>query len=205
MREVGFLDQDRTRDQYRLGLKLLELGNLTLASMDLHREARIHVESLQRITGAMVNLAVFDGYRAVAIHRYDPTLDEVMRLNLLESAPLHCTSVGKAMLAFQSPEVVARIVAAGLERFTDTTIVDGNALAQDLAATRQRGYSIDNGEHQPGLRCIGAPIRDQQGRVIAAISASGSSWKVPPFEDNRIADVVIHHADMISAALGYRN
>src|SRR5215470_9370836 len=73
MREVGLLDQDREGDRYRLGLKLFELGNIVLANMDLHREARPFVEALTRVSGHVVHLAVFDGRQAVVIHRSDPS------------------------------------------------------------------------------------------------------------------------------------
>jgi DNA-binding IclR family transcriptional regulator len=113
MREVGFLDQDRTRDRYRLGLKLFEFGNIVLSNMDLHREARPYVEQLGRLTGQLVHLAVFDGRQAVVIHRSDPS-DSATPLTYIENAPVHCTSVGKAVLAFQPPMVIDRLIAAGL-------------------------------------------------------------------------------------------
>jgi len=204
MRDVGLLDQDRTRERYRLGLKLLELGNLTLGSMDIHREAQIHVASLQRVTDVAVNLAVFGGYHAIAIHRYDPSQTEFTRPTYVESAPLHCTSVGKAMLAFQPAEVIDRVVAAGLEIFTENTIGDGDKLREELSRIRERGYSTDRGEHEPGLFCVGAPIRDQQARVMAALSASGPEWKMATFTEERLSTIVKHHARKISTALGFR-
>jgi DNA-binding IclR family transcriptional regulator len=99
MREAGLLDQDRNRDRYRLGLKLYELGNIVLANMDLHREARPYVEALGRLTGQVVHLAVFDGRHAVVIGKSESQIDATSGA-FLESAPAHCTSVGKAILAY---------------------------------------------------------------------------------------------------------
>jgi DNA-binding IclR family transcriptional regulator len=200
MREVGFLDQDRTRDRYRLGLKLFEFGNVVLSNMDLHREARPYVEQLGRLTGQLVHLAVFDGRQAVVIHRSDPN-DSTTSLTHIENAPVHCTSVGKAILAFQPPAVIDRLIAAGLRRFTDTTIVDGGALKEELGRIRERGYSVDEAEHQPGLRCVGAPIQDPLGRVFAAVSVSGPAWKLPASEVDSIAKMVIHCAQSIAERL----
>src|SRR5262245_48222853 len=73
LKEVGLLDQDRHRDRYRLGIKLFELGNIVLANMDLHREARPYVEQLGKLTGQLVHLAAFDGRQAIVIHRSDPS------------------------------------------------------------------------------------------------------------------------------------
>lgn len=203
MREVGFLDQARERDRYRLGLRLFEFGNIVLSNMDLHREARPYVEALSRISGHLVHLAVFDGRQAVVIHRSDPS-DGGGPITHIEAAPVHCTSVGKAVLAFQPEPVVERVIAAGLKRFTDHTIVQATKLREELARTRKRGYAIDNEEHQPGLRCVGAPIRDQAGRVFAGISISGPSFRIPTAEVKELSKVVIHHANAISTSLGFR-
>ncbi len=203
MREVGFLDQDRERDRYRLGLKLFEYGNKVLSNLDLHREARPYIDSLRRMTEQSVHLAVFDGVQAVVIHRAEPAPGGVTPLSLLENAPVHCTSIGKAILAFQADEVVRKVVSAGLRRFTESTIVEENELVKELSGVRERGYAVDNGEHQPGLRCVGAPIRDQMGRVFASISVSASSWQVPAEKEAELSKIVIYHADQISQHLGY--
>jgi DNA-binding IclR family transcriptional regulator len=201
MRDVGLLDQERQRDRYRLGLKLFELGNVVLANMDLHREARRHVEALSQISGQVVHLALFDGRQAIVIHRATATPEGGTPLTLIEAAPVHCTSVGKAVLAFQPPEVVDGVIDAGLKRFTDKTITNGKKLRAELAQIKKRGYAVDDGEHQPGLRCIGAPIHDSAGRVIAGISISGPAWKIPVTEIESLSKIVIHHAAQISANL----
>lgn len=119
MREVGLLDQDRERERYRLGIKLFAYGNIVLANLDLHREARPYAEALGRITGLSVHLAVFGGERAVVIHRAEPAPGGLTPLNLLENAPVHCTSIGKAILAHQPESVLERLIEAGLPRYTD--------------------------------------------------------------------------------------
>ncbi len=203
MREVGLLDQDRERERYRLGIRLFAYGNIVLANMDLHREARPYAEALGRMTGLSVHLAVFGGEKAVVIHRAEPAPGGLTPLTLLENAPVHCTSIGKAILAFQPQTVIAAVIEAGLPRYTDATITDGDRLLADLSKVRERGYAVDDGEHQPGLRCIGAPIRDQLGRVFASISATASSLQSPPEREASIAAMVIYHANQISTHLGY--
>jgi len=201
MREVGLLDQDRHRDRYRLGLKLFELGNVVLANMDLHREARPLVDALSRISGHLVHLAIFDGRHAVVIHRADPAPEGGTPLTLIEAAPVHCTSVGKAILAFQPPETIEAVVSAGLKRFTDATITSERKLKAELKAVRMRGYAVDDGEHQPGIRCVGAPIRDPSGRVVAGLSVSGPARNLRKDQVSELAKIVIHHASLVSAKL----
>jgi DNA-binding IclR family transcriptional regulator len=200
---VGLLDQDRERDRYRLGLKLFELGNVVLANMDLHREARPYVDSLARLSGHLVHLAVFDGRQAVVIHRAEAN-QEGGPTAFIETSPAYCTSVGKAILAFQSDEVVDRLIAAGLVRFTENTIIDAAALREHLRKVREHGYAVDDAEHQPGLRCVGAPIRDQSGRVFAAISVSAPAFKFPADAIEPMSSIVLHSAQAISRALGWR-
>jgi len=201
MREVGFIEQDRERDSYRLGLRLFELGNTVLANLELHREGRAIVDALHRLTNHAVHLAVFDGHRAVVIQRTEA--EPMLSNTMVENSPAHCTSVGKAILAHQPLEIVERVIGAGLERFTETTITDPDALRTELERTRERGYAVDNGEHQPGLRCVGAPIRNQAGQVFAGISVSAPAWQLPMAEVDELNKVVIYHANLISQRLGY--
>lgn len=203
MREVGFLDQDRERDRYRLGIKLFEYGSMVLSNLELHREARPFVDALNRMTEQSVHLAVFDGHRAVVIHREQPAPGGVTPINLLENAPVHCTSIGKAILAYQAEEILKRVIEEGLQHYTEATIVSEPALREELSRVRSRGYAVDNGEHQPGLRCVGAPIHDRAGRVFASISVSASAWNSPIDKEGELAKIVIHHAQQISHRLGY--
>lgn len=200
MREVGFIEQERERDNYRLGLRLFELGSVVLANLELNREGHAIVDALHRLTGRAVHLAVFDGLRAVVIQRTEA--ESMLSATMFENSPAHCTSVGKAILAFQPDDVVERVMAAGLERYTETTITDPVALTLELDQTRERGYAVDNGEHQPGLRCVGAPIRDQTGLVFAALSVSSPAWQTPAAEVGDLSQVVVYHANLISQRLG---
>ncbi len=138
------------------------------------------------------------------IHRADPH-PEGSPVAFIEAAPAHCTGVGKAILAFQASDMLSQLAALGaLVRYTDTTITDPVRLAVHLAETRDRGCSVDDGEHQPGLRCVGAPIRDQSGRVFAAISVSAPIRELPQSRVVAAAKLIRPAAQPISVALGWR-
>jgi len=199
MRQLGLLDQDGQRDRYRLGVKLFELGNRALANMDLHREARPLIDELSQISGHRANLAVFDGRQAIVTHRV--SAESGTLLTLIEAAPVHCTSTGKAILAFQPAAKVDEIIAAGLKRFTDATITDRQRLKSELKSIRARGYSVDEGEHQPGMRCVGAPICDRAGRAIAGLSISGPARNLKKDRVPGLAKIVMHHARLIEVKL----
>lgn len=204
LREIGLLDQDGARHEYRLGLKLFELGNSVLFNMDIHRESRVIVELLSQVAGETVHLCVFDGWRMVFVDRQvggrsGPNNSTIV----MEASPCHCTGVGKAALAFQSEQVIERIIRLGLPAYTRNTITDPQALRAELAAIRARGYSLDRGEVETGVRCVAAPVRNGAGRVIAAISATGPDRRMPEERLHALAPKVVEHAALLSRRLGH--
>jgi DNA-binding IclR family transcriptional regulator len=204
MRDLGMIEQERDRDQYRLGMKLFELGTTVLANMDLHREAKASVEALTRASGETVHLSVFDGKSSTVINRTDPDGRQVNTVFVLESSPAHATSSGKAALAFQPEAAIERFLARGLPRIAPNTMTEPEALRAELSRIRERGYATDDEELTPGTKCVGAPIRNASGTVFAAISVSGPARH---FTEERVAayaDLVRYYSGTISRQLGYR-
>lgn len=101
-------------------------------------------------------------------------------------APLYCTGIGKALLAYAGPEKVDEVIGEGLYSFTKDTITDGEKLKEELAVVRERGYSTDNMEHEYGIKCVAIPIRNGEDQVVAACSVTGPS---PRFTEKRIAEL----------------
>ncbi|MEZ5845703.1 MAG: IclR family transcriptional regulator [Geminicoccaceae bacterium] len=204
LKEVGFLEQDHTRDEYRLGLRLFQLGATVLNNMDLQRVAHPFVEALSALTGEGVHLCVFDGERMVFVERSTggPTGPQNATITM-EISPCYCTGVGKAALAFQSKADIDRVIAAGLMPFTRTTITDPARLHGELDQIRARGYALDLEEHKANVHCVAAPIRNSSGRVFAAVSASGSKKRLTEEALHNFAPYVVSHADAISRRLGY--
>ena len=204
LRSVGFLEQDASRDRYRLGLKLFELGGSALMNLPLYREAPPFVDTLAKLSGEDVHLCIFDGAQMVFVNRRSQIAPRPHNTVItMEASPCHSTGVGKAALAFQSDVVIDRVIRAGLPRFTPNTIVEPKRLKAELAAIRTRGYSIDDCEHEPELRCVGAPIRNSAGRVFAAISASGPTKRITSDRVPELARIVMTHAELLSIRLGY--
>jgi DNA-binding IclR family transcriptional regulator len=204
LRELGFLDQDKERDHYRLGLKLFQFGSTVLANMDLHREATPFADSLKSLTGETVNVTVFNGTQSVVISRLEGAENRLNPATVLTSSPAHCSASGKVALAFQSDTVITRVISLGLPRFTANTLTDPSALHEELAAIRERGYAIDDEEHQPGCRCVAAPVREASGRTFAAISVTGPAARITLDKIPELAQIVMHQARLISIQLGYR-
>lgn len=203
LRAVGFLEQDASRERYRLGLRLFEYGSTVLGSMELNRVANPFVEVLTKRSGENVHLCVFNGSHMLLVKRASQVTSKQNTLTMMEESTCYSTGVGKAALAFQPESTVRKIIDAGLVGFTPFTITDGERLRSELAETRERGYAIDDREHELDVRCVAAPIRNAGGRVFAALSISGP---VRRLGDNRIAalsGLVVEQAASISAQLGF--
>lgn len=205
LKEIGFLEQDRTRDEYRLGMKLFELGSIVLSNMDLQREARPFVEALASLTREYVHLCIFDGSRMVFVEKSTGGRTGQNNATItMEATPCHCTGVGKAALAFQPEPVIERVIGLGLPAFTGNTITDPVRLKDELAAIRARGYAFDHGEIELNRNCVAAPIRNTGGQVFAAISVSGPASRLKPQQLDQLAPIIVSHAESISQRLGYK-
>ena len=134
--------------------------------------------------GETVNLAVEEAGEAVYLAQAESS--HMMRAFARPGArvPMHCSGVGKALLAALQAEEAERIVVArGLPKVTDRTVTDRAALADELERIRRRGFAVDDGEHAIGLRCVAATIHDESGRPLAALSISGPAARI---DDTRL-------------------
>jgi len=204
MIDAGMLEQNPENGRYRLGLALFELGSLVRRKMDVSSEAKQHLKTLREKTGETVHLAILDHASVLFINNLESEHAVRMSVNVGVRAPAHCTSVGKALLAFQPLDIVEQALRPGLASRTPKTIVDVAELKQDLATVRARGYAIDDEELEIGLRCIAAPIRDHSGAVVAATSVAGPAQRMTKKALIAMAPEVIAAAEAISTRLGYQ-
>lgn len=199
----NYLQQNSENARYRLGLKLLEVSNRFLAEMDLRQSARPFLEQLRDRTGETVHLMIRDGSRGV----YIDAIESPQRIRVASiigtREELHCSSIGKALLAFSTQEEIERIIEAqGLRRKTPYTITDPNEFKEQLVQIRKHGYAVDNEEGQIGTRCIGASIFDHTGKNVAAISIAAPSYRLDQQKIEQFAPIVIEIANKISKNLG---
>lgn len=205
LQHEGAVLRDSERQVFALGWRLFELGQRVQEGMEIRRIARNYISKLSRDLDETVHLTVLDGGEVL----YVDCVESTKRLRTYPvigvRAPLYCTAVGKAIMAHMPAEQVDRIIDQyGLARFTDNTITDRERLFRDLAAIRRRGYSVDDIEHEPGVRCLGAPIRDHGGTVFASISVSGPTMRITRERVEELGHQVMSAAEQISAHLGYR-
>ncbi|WNV89454.1 IclR family transcriptional regulator [Umezawaea sp. Da 62-37] len=158
---------------YRLGTALFDLANRALEERDVRRSSEAALRELNALTGYTVHLASYEAGEVIYIDKYDSTHPIRMYSRVGRRAPLHCTAVAKVLLS-DLPEAKRREVAASMEypRLTANTITDPAAYLAELDRVRERGYALDNSEHEDFIHCVGAPIRGSRGEVVAAVSMS---------------------------------
>ncbi|MFG3055905.1 IclR family transcriptional regulator [Kitasatospora sp. NPDC048239] len=196
------LDRDRETGWFRLGHGSLRLGQAYLSTLDLRSVAAEHLRRLQREAGETVHLTVWQAPGIVYLDKVEDETNVRMASRVGSRAPAYCTATGKAILAWLPEEAVAEVVAAGLRPVTAWTIADETHLRADLARIRARGYSIDDRENEPEVRCVAAPIFDHTGEVTAALSVSGLTSRMTAARVRSLGPVVAQVGLRISRELG---
>jgi DNA-binding IclR family transcriptional regulator len=196
-----FVDRGEQAGSYRLGMRLLELGNLVKARLSVREAALDPMRELHRRTGQTVNLSVRQGDEIVYVERSYSERSGMQVVRAIGGrAPLHLTSSGKLFLAYDEPRVVrAYATRTGLAGHTKNSITELQKLERELSLVRARGFARDNEELELGVRCIAAAVRDDSNRIVAGLSVSAPSERM---QDEWIADLVTTAA-RISAGLGY--
>lgn len=205
----GYVRQAAENKNYYLGFKLVELGNRLLDHLDLRVQARPFLISLCKKTKETVHLVILDKNEALYVDKVVSDekpggLQMVSRVGL--RVPVHCSSVGKVFLAQYSDQEFERFVQEkGLEKRTENTITNTEKLKHHLKEIYRQGYAVDDEENEKGIRCVGAPIFNQQGQVIAAVSISGPTVRISKkIIQETMKNEVMKTASDISREIGYR-
>jgi DNA-binding IclR family transcriptional regulator len=186
---------------YRLGMRLLELGNIVKSRLNVREAALDFMRSLHRKTHQTINLSVRQGDEIVYIDRAFSERSGMQVVRAIGGrAPLHLTSTGKLFLSLDDPKTVrAYATRTGLSGHNKNSITDLSKLERELSLVRARGYARDNEELELGVRCMAAGIRDDSGRLIAGLSISAPADRL---QEEWLEDL-ISTASQISAVLGY--
>ena len=201
----GYIEQNKATENYRLGLKSLELGQTFIKQMGLLRQAKLALEQLVEQCNETAYVAIFKENHVVYLDvvETDMTVRVVSRVG--SRLPAYCTASGKIHLANLSEDELETVLPKKLEAHTNTTRCCLTDLKQELKVIAEQGYAIDNEEMDQGVRCVAAPIHDYTRRIVGAISLSGPSMR---FTDERmqkeLIPLVVEAANTLSTRLGYR-
>jgi DNA-binding IclR family transcriptional regulator len=199
---AGYVRQDGESRRYSLGYRVVTLSRNLLAENEVVRLARESLERFADRTGEGVHLAVLDGDETVLVQRVKGSQLVAVDFQVGDRSGLHCTSIGKALLAYQDVDTVDAIVEAGLESRTANTIVEGPRLRRELEQIRRAGYAIDDREMYDNMRCIAAPVFERDAPVRMGISCSGPDSRFTLAYLEGLREPLLDASRELSARLG---
>jgi len=195
----GFVEKNMQTNKYRLGLKMVELGYRALKRFDLKELATPFLEELANKTNEIIHLAVLDKNEIIYIDKRGKEQVLTVATRIGGRHPAYCSAMGKVLLAGLSHERLNEVLAMGpLRRFTPTTITQVPILRKELERVRKQGFAIDNEESFPGIQCVAAPIRNNQGEAVAAISATVPKLRMGKQRTKELIQLVTRCAQKIS-------
>jgi len=204
LKHRGYVEQNSHTQKYQLGLKALELGMAKLHQMDLVREATPCLKELVNQCNETVHLGVLEEGEVLYLAKEESSQTIRMISYVGKRAPLHCTALGKVLLAYLSEEERKKILGEKvLPRFTENTITNRRELEKELSKVKKQGFALDREENEKNVRCIAAPIRNHQGKVIAALSISSPIFRIDKNAQNNLKEALLEISKKISKRLGY--
>ncbi|MFV0390031.1 MAG: IclR family transcriptional regulator [Pyrinomonadaceae bacterium] len=201
LERLGYLHRNEATGRYMFGMKIFTLANRAMSGLNIRKIASPHLKVLLRMCNLTVHLAMQERNEVVIIEKLESPYTPKVKTWVGMRMGIHCTAVGKAVMSDWEEEVVDRILTYGLPRYNENTIVSAKKLKDELRLVRTQGYALDDEEETIGSRCIGAPITDQTGRVVAAISVAGYKKQITKETFSEMTDLVVKTADKISKDL----
>jgi IclR family KDG regulon transcriptional repressor len=200
----GYIEQNRATENYRLGIRCLQLGQSYLQHMGVLRQARSILGELVRQVRETAYLAVLRRGSVVPVEVVEADRPVRIVSQLGETLPLYCTAAGKAHLAFEQEDQVRALLPDGLSRFTDRTPTDRQALAQQLKQVAALGYAVDMGEHVEDIRAVAVPVRDYARSVVGAITVAAPAARLTAERiEKEVAPLVLKAGRELSSRLGF--
>lgn len=199
---AGYVRQDGASRRYALSYRVVSLSRNLLADDEVFQLTRGVLDGLSQTTGEGIHLCVLDGLQSVLVQRVRGTQLVAVEFQVGDRSPLHCTSIGKALLAYQGPDVVDAVIAAGLPRMAMNTLVEPESLRRELRLVRERGYAIDDHELADSMRCIAAPVFERDERVRMGISISGPDSRFTIEHLERLRGPLLAASQALSEQLG---
>lgn len=206
MKTLGYVRQEADSERYGLAMKLYELGTKALQYPELVELSKHHMQLLADKTGETVHLGTLIDSEIIYVHKVDSRHMLGMYSRIGRRAPLHCTAIGKVLMAWEHPERRDAILAgAEFKRFRDKTIVDRADFLKELERVRKQGYGEDREEFDEHIRCLGVPIFDRLCQPIAGLSVSFPTFRYDTAKEPEVVAMLHAASREISQGLGCAN
>ncbi len=201
----GYIEQNKANENYRLGVKSLELGQTFIKQLGLVRQAKPFLKEIVKECNEMAYIGIIRQNSVVYLDVEEANQTVKVANRVGWRLPIHCTAIGKAQITYASEEELEKLnILDNMERFTPNTIVDKVEFVKHLKEVAKRGYALDNEEYDLGVRCVGVPLRDYTGRVVGGISVCGPSFRMTDeVLKEKIIPAVKEAGEKVSKRLGF--
>ncbi len=198
----GYLHRSETSGRYTCGMKLIRIADDAMEGIAYRQKTVPLLRQLMESTRLTAHMAILERNEATVIAKVEAPGSHSVATWVGKRIDVHCTSLGKCLIAYLSPAEVERITSEhGLLRHNENTVVSLPELRRELARVRKLGYAVDDEEEELGMRCIGVPVFDKEGRVLAAISVSGTTEQIHEGNYEQIRERLLETARLISERL----
>jgi IclR family transcriptional regulator, KDG regulon repressor len=200
----GYARQNPDTGRYALGAEALHLADSYLGQVDLRRVARPILERLSHGTGETANLVILDGREALYLDKAESAQTLRIFSRIGHRAPLHCTAVGKVLLAYRSAAEANALLGSGpMEALTKHTITSPSQLRRELDKVRDQGFAMDREECEEETCCIAVPIHNARGAVEAALSVSAPAVRLTPRRMEELIPLMVRTGQEVSVQVGF--
>jgi len=200
----GYIEQNKSSENYRLGLKCLQIGQTYIHQMGLLMQSRAILESLAKSTRESVYVGIRKGGVIMPLDFVEPQRAVRVVSFLGTALPAHCTAAGKIHLAFEADGALRQTLAERLERFTDKTIVERTLLDEHIGQIVATGYAVEKGEFTEEVNSVAVPIRDYTRTLVGTLAVVGPSQRlIDEAIDNDITPSLLRAGDELSRRLGF--
>lgn len=200
---AGYVERDSLAKHYKLGYKVLALTKFVLDDDSTAELVMAALRSISEQTSETVHYCVLDHLETVLLYRVKGTQLVAVDFRIGDRSPLHCTSIGKLMLAHQDERVLQQVLAGGLPKRARRTLTEPDALRQELRRIQRQGYAYDEFEFADDMRCVAVPVYTKGGALHGGISLSGPSSRYTQEKLAELRDVALREARALSARLGH--
>ena len=205
LKELGLLVQDMETRQYALAGKVLAWAEVYTATLDVRRVALPYIYDLQRFTGETISLYILEGKERVCVERLESEQNVRVVARVGRYIPLHAGSAGKLFLAYMTEDQRKEVLETEERKaFTPMTITDPDQLLMECRLIVERGYAISHGEWTSDASGVAAPIFNQRGQMIAAMTISGPTQRFTPDKIEKFSQNCLRSGLHISRLLGYK-
>ncbi len=199
----GYVKKNHETQKYSLGNKILTLYSALMSNLEIVKEANPILENLAKQTSESIQLAEFEGSNIIYMEQIESSYPIQISAHVGKTNPIHCTSSGRLLLAYQDIDTIETVLSKDLKKYTSSTVTDPNTLKKELLEVRSLGYCYIENEFIDGIVSIAAPIRDYNKNVIAAVSLVGPIQRINGVKIQSYINKVVQASEEISQNMGY--